>query len=96
MRVPPPLVIEMCRSRSRTTPAIVIGPVPGSSAELERLQLERPIHSRGRPQRGDRVRAEQRHLQLPVLLQLESAFVPSLAASIGTVWLTVNPIFSPR
>ena len=86
----------MCRSRSRTSPADRDRSGSGVERELERLQLERPIHSRRRAQRGDRVRAEQRHLQLPVFLQLEARLRRLFTVVDGTVWLTVNPIFSPR
>ena len=45
----------------------------GIQRKLERLELERAIHPRSRLKSGDGVRAaKQRHLQLPVFLQLEA------------------------
>jgi hypothetical protein len=44
----------------------------GIHRKLKRLELERAVHPRARLKRGDRVRAKQRHLQLPVFLQLEA------------------------
>ena len=79
VRVRPPLVIEISRSRPRTVPPILIGPVPGSSANSNDCSSNARFTRRGRAQRGDRVRAQQRHLQLSVFLQLEAAFVASLA-----------------
>ena len=72
--MPPPLVIVERRvSRPSTRPATSIGPVPGSSEKSNDRSANAAIDARGGVDASAaRGRAEQRHLQAAVFLQLEA------------------------
>ena len=66
---------ERQRQPRRGVPATMIGPVPGSSEKVERLEREGLVDARRGLEHGGAGGAEQRHLQAAVFLQLEAVSV---------------------
>ena len=71
LRVPLGVLTSRVRRRPSTRPRTSIGPVPGSSENSKACSANALVDVRGGADRRRRRRAEQRHLQPAVLLEIE-------------------------